>query len=360
MSAALTGAAMVLMWLGELITEQNVGNGISILITAGIISGLPGIIGGLLSTVINENEKWVIFGKTLPIDRVGLTYVGIIVAVTILVTVFVVYLNEAQRRVTVSYAKRVQGNRSYGGVSTTLPIKLITAGVIPIIFAVAFLSIPQFAGQLMNGSDKYRELGTSLTRVFSHPSSEYLQQIFRPTTTQYLNFGPVSDLSTATQTHKFSLEPVIYPFVYVTLVVVFTYFYTSVMFNAKEISENLQKQGGFIGEIRPGVQTQNYLRKVVSRLTLFGSMALGFLALMPIVAQVLLKTDQIAIGGTSILILVSVSLETLRQIESKALMVTYDDYSTIGIGKNSLDMEDSSKKSGKRKFTFLRKKQKTA
>lgn len=358
MSAALTGASMILMWLGELITEQNVGNGISILITAGIISRLPAIIGGLLNTVINEKEKWVIFGKTLPIDKVGLMYVAIIVAVTVLVTIFVVYLNEAQRKVTVSYAKRVQGNRSYGGVTTTLPIKLITAGVIPIIFAVAFLSIPQFAGQLMKGSAKYADLGTSLTRVFSNPTSTYLQQIFHPTTTKYLNFGPVADLSTATQSHKFSLEPLIYPVVYVTLVVVFTYFYTSVMFNAKEIAENLQKQGGFIEEIRPGAQTETYLTKVVSRLTLFGSISLGFLALMPIVAQVFLKTDQIAIGGTSILILVSVSLETLRQIESKSLMITYDDYSTIGIGKDS--EEDNTKKPRKRRFVFLKKKQKTA
>ena len=331
MVAALTGAAMILMWLGELVTEQNVGNGISLLITVGIISGLPGIIGTLLSSVVTESEKWVIFGRTLPIDRTGLMYVSIIALVTLLVTIFVVYLNEAQRRVTISYAKRVQGNRSYGGVTTILPIKLITAGVVPIIFAVAFLSIPQFAGQLMSSSNRWGELGADLSRVFQNPSSVYLQEVFTPSTTQILNFNPTTDPTTNSVTYGYSLEPLIYPALYVLLVVVFTYFYTSVMFNSKEISENLQKQGGFVADVRPGQQTERYLGSIVNRLTLFGSISLGFLALMPILAQIWLKTDQIAVGGTSILIMVSVALETLRQVESKALMVTYDDYSTIGI-----------------------------
>lgn len=336
MVAALSGAAMVLMWLGELITEQNIGNGISILITAGIVSGLPSIMGSLLSTVINQDEKWVLFGKTLPIDQTGLWYVLAILAATLIITVFVVYLNEAQRRITVSYAKRVQGNRTYGGVTTVLPIKLITAGVIPIIFAVAFLSIPQFAGQLMSGSDRYADLGANLTRIFNNPSAAYLAEIQNPATTEYLNFGTVPDdsLTGIPGQPEFSLEPLIYPVAYIVLVVVFTYFYTSIMFNAKEISENLQKQGGFVSDIRPGAQTEKYLSGVVNRLTLFGSMALGFLALTPILAQIWLKTDQIAVGGTSILILVSVALETLRQLESKALMVTYDDYSEIGLVDN--------------------------
>lgn len=337
MVAALTGASMILMWLGELITEQNVGNGISILITVGIISGLPGIIGSLLTSVITETEKWVIWGKTLPIDRVGLLYVGAITLVTLLVTVFVVYLNEAQRRIKISYAKRVQGSRSYGGITSILPIKLITAGVIPIIFAVAFLSIPQFAGQIMSGSENRVELGTTLTRVFSNPSSQYLSEIQNPVNTEYLNFGSkivgTAEQGNLTTIPEFSLEPLVYPAIYILLVIVFTYFYTSVMFNAKEISENLQKQGGFVADVRPGAQTEKYLTTVVSRLTLFGSISLGLLALMPIVGQILLKTDQIAVGGTSILILVSVALETLRQVESKALMVTYDDYSAIGVGE---------------------------
>jgi preprotein translocase subunit SecY len=336
MVAALTGAAMILMWLGELITEQNIGNGISILITVGIISGLPGIIGGLLNSVIDQQDKWVIWGQTLPIDKVGLLYVSIILLVTLLTTVFVVYLNEAQRRVKISYAKRVQGNRAYGGISSVLPIKLITAGVIPIIFAVAFLSIPQFAGQLLQNNEKYSTLGQNLNRIFQNPTSQYLNEIQFPQTTQYLNFGtavnPNSGESLA-GIPEWSLEPLIYPVLYVFLVIVFTYFYTSVMFNAKEISENLQKQGGYIENIRPGQQTESYLTSVVTRLTLFGSISLGLLALTPILAQIWLRTDQIAIGGTSILILVSVALETLRKLESQALMVTYDDYSEIGLGE---------------------------
>jgi len=355
MVAALTGASLILMWLGELITEQNIGNGISVLITVGIISGLPGILGGLLNTVISESEKWVIFGKTLPIDTTGLVYVGIITAATLLVTVFVVYLNEAQRKVTISYAKRVQGNRSYGGVLSVLPIKLITAGVIPIIFAVAFLSIPQFAGQLMSGSAKNAQLGANLTRIFNNPSSAYLAEIATPTTTNYLNFDKTVS-ETGAVSYGYSLEPLIYPTIYVLLVIVFTYFYTSVMFNSKEIAENLQKQGGFVADIRPGQQTEQYLTGVVTRLTLFGSLALGFLALTPILAQIWLKTDQIAVGGTSILILVSVALETLRQLESKALMVTYDDYSTIGIGEMTSASGAEAASGARTRFNFFKKK----
>lgn len=357
MVAALTGAAMILMWLGELITEQNIGNGISILITVGIISGLPGIIGGLLNSVIDQQDKWVLWGKTLPIDKVGLLYVSIIMLVTLLITIFVVYLNEAQRRVTISYAKRIQGNRAYGGIFTVLPIKLITAGVIPIIFAVAFLSIPQFAGQLLQNNEKYATLGQNLNRMFQNPTSTYLNEIQFPQTTQYLNFGTAlgQDGAPLVGTPEWSLEPLIYPVLYVFLVIVFTYFYTSVMFNAKEIAENLQKQGGFIDNIRPGMQTEQYLTSVVTRLTLFGSISLGVLALTPILAQIWLRTDQIAIGGTSILILVSVALETLRQVESKALMVTYDDYSEIGIGEMVPASAAESASGAKTRFRFRKK-----
>lgn len=340
MVAALTGGAMILMWLGELITEQNVGNGISILITAGIVSGLPGIVADLVNSVVQQDAKWEIFNKTLPIDKDGLVVVSLILLAVLAMTIFVVYLNEAQRRLTVNYAKRIQGSRSYGGITSVLPIKLITAGVIPIIFAVAFLSIPQFAGQLMGGSAKYADLGANLTRIFNNPTSQYLSQVV---VSRDINM-PLSDGSTFTVPEStfsvadfvsndryYNLEPLIYPAAYVLLVIVFTYFYTSVMFNAKEISESLQKQGGFIDNVRPGLQTERYLSSVVTRLTLFGSIALGFLALTPILGQLWLNTDQIALGGTTVLILVSVALETLRQIESKAMMVTYDDYSEIGI-----------------------------
>lgn len=301
MVATLTGGSMILMWLGELITEQSVGNGISLIITVGIVSSLPKTIGSLLSSVVSNEKKWHIFGKQLPIDTSGLLYGLLIIAIVIVVTVLIVKLNEASRKITINYAKRIQGNRTYGGVTTILPVKLITAGVVPIIFAVAFLSVPSFAGQLMSSSSSARlqSLGESLVRLFQSPSVQSFQQ------------G--------------GWQPYLYPLVYFLLVVVFTFFYTSIAFNAKEIAENLQKQGGFVEGVRAGTQTEKYLSQVVNRLTLFGAIALGLLALLPIMAQMFIKTN-IAIGGTSILILVSVALETLRQIESRALMVTYDQY----------------------------------
>jgi preprotein translocase subunit SecY len=213
----------------------------------------------------------------------------------------------------------------YGGVTTTLPLRLITAGVIPIIFALAFLALPEFVGRLLseNASGSLQQFGENLVTWFQVPTAASL------TTGGWVAW--------------------IYPIAYFLLVFMFTFFYTSVVFNAKEISENLQKQGGFIEGVRPGPQTEKYLMSTVNKLTLFGALALGFLAIMPIFGQALLGTDQIAIGGTSILILVSVALETLRQIESRALMVTYDDY-TIDIS------EKQAKNGNKKRFSLKRQK----
>ncbi len=310
MVCALTGGSMLLMWLGELITERSVGNGISLLITVGIVSRLPSLIVELGQSTVyakgsNPADKIVLFGHDF--SKKGLIIASIIALSVVFVTWAVVKLNEAARRLTVNYAKRVQGNRVYGGVTTVLPVKLITAGVIPIIFAVAFLSVPSFAGQLLaNGAtavsesqSHWQNVGVSLTQLFQNPS--------------------------AASFAAGGWKPWVYPVTYFSLVFVFTYFYTSVTFNAKEIAENLQKQGGFIADVRSGLQTEKYLSKIVNHLTLFGATALGILAVLPIVAQVFLNQN-IAIGGTSILILVSVSLETLRQIESRALMITYDQY----------------------------------
>lgn len=301
MIAALTGGSMILMWLGELITEQSIGNGISLIITVGIVSSLPQTAVSLFNSIVDKSQKWVVFGKELPINKTGLFYAVLILVIVTIVTVLIVKLNEASRKLTVNYAKRIQGNRAYGGVTTILPVKLITAGVVPIIFAVAFLSVPSFAGQLMVGSssERLQGWGSTLVTLFQTPSAQTFQQP--------------------------GWEPFLYPIIYFTLVVVFTFFYTSIAFNATEISENLQKQGGFIEGVRAGKQTEKYLSQVVSRLTLFGAFALGMLALLPIIGQIFLKTN-ITLGGTSILILVSVALETLRQIESRALMVTYDQY----------------------------------
>ena len=327
MVAALTGGSMLLMWLGELVTEQSIGNGISLLITVGIVSGLPSTISNITASVFNHSSKWNVFGHELPISKSALITSLIILASVIVLTWLVVMLNEAARRLTVNYAKRVQGNRTYGGVTTVLPIKLITAGVVPIIFAVAFLSVPSFVGQLLvnNHSARLAELGTHLSTWFQTPSSNTFA--------------------------AGGWEPYIYPVTYFLLVFIFTFFYTSVTFNSKEIAENLQKQGGFIEGVRSGLQTEKYLSKVVNRLTLFGALSLGLLAIVPIVAQVFVSSN-IALGGTSVLILVAVSLETLRAVESRALMVTYDQYSQPDFFHDVDPDEIESPK--KRRFSLLR------
>ena len=335
MVAALTGGAMILMWLGELVTEQGIGNGISILITIGILSSLPGIANQLVAATVTDSAKLEVFGWTLPIDSRGLSVTAVTVGLTIALTVAVVYLNEAQRLVRISYAKRVQGSRSYGGITSVLPIKLIIAGVIPIIFALAFLSIPSFIGQILTSSSNptWAEFGARLVEIFQ-----------QPTAAVYAQGG---------------WQPYLYPVFYFLLVFMFTYFYTGITFNSKEISENLQKQGGFIEDKRPGKETESYLSKIVSRLTLFGALSLGILAIIPFLLLILsvqypslpIPSEQIQLGGTSLLILVAVALETLRQIESKALMLTYDDYGNLP----DVDEETPAKKKNKLKKLFTKK-----
>jgi len=303
MITALTAGSMLLMWIGELMTEQGIGNGISLLIFAGIISQLPTITATIFSSLdvsFGGGIQYSVFGWfTVPVNLTLVMIIGAFLVVSLLLIYFVVKLNEAQRVITVSYAKRVRGNRAYGGVDSVLPIKLIIAGVIPIIFAVAFLSVPSFLGQLMLNTD---------SQLISSWGANLIQW-FQTSGTQ----------GTITQGN-----PWVYPAVYFLLVILFTYFYTGIVFNAKQIAENLQNQGGFIAGIRPGKQTEMYLKKIVSRLNFIGSISLGFLAMTPFIAQALLGTDQLTIGGTGLLIVVSVAIETLRQVESRALMVTYD------------------------------------
>jgi preprotein translocase subunit SecY len=327
MVAALTGASMLLMWLGELVTERSIGNGISLLITVGIVSGMPTTIARFVDEIFKKDATWTIFGHTLHISARGLAYTAGIALAVIVVTWLVVKLNEAARRITINYAKRVQGNRTYGGITTILPVKLISAGVVPIIFAVAFLSVPSFAGQLLAGSDSanLRELGANLVAWFQSPSAQTFAQ--------------------------YGWQAYIYPATYFLLVFLFTFFYTSVTFNSKDIAENLQKQGGFVEGVRSGAQTEKYLSKVSSRLTLFGAFSLSILAIMPIIAQIFFPNANIAFGGTSVLILVSVSLETLRAIESRALMVTYDQYAQPDFFH---EMDDKDVANGKkRRFSLL-------
>jgi len=327
MVGALTGGSMLLMWLGELITERSIGNGISLVITVGIVSGLPSQVAAVYQTAFSKTSTWTIFGHKEHLSAKGAVDGLLILVAVLIVTWLVVKLNEAARRITINYAKRVQGNRTYGGVTTVLPVKLISAGVVPIIFAVAFLSVPSFVGQLLAGahSANLQHIGADLTKWFATPS--------------------------ATTFSTNGADAYIYPATYFLLVFVFTFFYTSVTFNSKEIAENLQKQGGFIEGVRSGIQTEKHLSKIVNRLTLFGALALGLLALGPIVAQIFLPNENIAIGGTSVLILVSVSLETLRAVESRALMVTYDQYAQPDFFHEMEENDVNSAK--KRRFSLM-------
>lgn len=306
---AMTAGAIFLMWLGELMTEQGIGNGISLIIFAGIISQLPTTLTTIVSSLFDTSQGALsVFGWfTLPVNPLVFWIALGISLVSLAVLYLLVKINEAQRVITINYAKRVQGNSSYGGVKSILPVKLIAAGVIPVIFAVAFLSLPAFVGQILkaNGNPAYAEIANNLITWFQTPQPGAF----------------TGDTFSA----------MIYPVAYFVLVILFTYFYTGIVFNANEIAENLQKQGGFIEGVRPGLQTEKYLSRTVNRLILFGSIALGTIAVMPfgaeyIFAQLGVNAANLAIGGTGLLIVVSVGLESLRQINSRALMVTYDDY----------------------------------
>jgi preprotein translocase subunit SecY len=305
---AMTAGSILLMWFGELITEQGIGNGISLVIFAGIISQLPSTLASIGASLFDTSSGSLsVFGWfNLPVNPIAFWVVLGIAAASLAVLYMLVKINEAQRVITINYAKRVQGNSSYGGVKSLLPVKLIAAGVIPVIFAVAFLSLPAFVGQVIKatGNAQYLDLANNLIAWFQAPTA--------------------SSFTSATS--------LIYPICYFVLVIVFTYFYTGIVFNANEIAENLQKQGGFVEGVRPGLQTEKYLSRTVNRLILFGSIALGIIAVMPfgaeyIFAQLGVQANNLAIGGTGLLIVVSVGLESLRQINSRALMVTYDDYS---------------------------------
>ena len=305
---AMTAGSILLMWIGELITEQGIGNGISLIIFAGIVSQLPKTFGSLISSLFDTSSGQLsVFGWfNIPVNPptfwvvVGITLLGLFILY------FLVKINEAQRIITINYAKRVGGNTSYGGIKSILPVKLIAAGVIPVIFAVAFLSLPAFVGQVLKAMPNADQtVADNLVKWFQTP--------------------------TATTFASGDWSMAIYPVLYFLLVIAFTYFYTGIVFNSNEISENLQKQGGFIEGVRPGLQTEKYLNLTVNRLILFGSIALGLIAVMPYVidyvfAQLGINATNLSIGGTGLLIVVTVGLETLRQINSRALMVTYDDY----------------------------------
>ncbi|MBW4061489.1 preprotein translocase subunit SecY [Candidatus Saccharibacteria bacterium] len=277
MIATITGGSMLLMWLGEIITEKGVGNGISLLIFCGIIARLPTSAGQFFSLASGDTSK--LF--TLIFYIVGI----------LAVIAFVVLLNEGTRNIPVSYAKRTRGDRVYAGVDTHLPLRVITAGVIPIIFALAFLSVPGLLGQVLTNAKTpwVANLAHNLTTWFASGS-------------------------------------LIYSISYFVLVVGFTFFYTSVVFNSKDIAENLQKQGGFIPGIRPGIQTAQYLKRVINRITLAGAIGLGIIAILPFIIEAFTKSQVLTFGGTSLLIVVSVALETLKQVEAQVITTSYEQY----------------------------------
>ena len=308
---AMTAGSVILMWMGELITEQGIGNGISTLIVASIVSQLPNTMATLGASLTDTSNGMLnLFGIDLPLNPTTFWIVLGFAIAMLVVIYFLVKLNEAQRIITVNYAKRVHGNSSYGGIKSILPIKIIAAGVIPVIFATAFLSLPALIGQVMTTVNPENGAGAWLVQTFSAPSAN--------------NFAVMYPDGITGQWF-------VYPAMYFLLVFVFTYFYTSIIFNTKEIADNLQKQGGFIEGVRPGIQTAEYLSKVVNRLDLFGALALGLVAMLPFITDYIFialtgAPIGLSISGTGLLIIVTVALENLRSIDSRALMITYDDF----------------------------------
>lgn len=309
---AMVAGSIILMWFGELMTEQGIGNGISLIIFTSIISQLPTTLASLGSALFDTSAGTLsLFGWiNLPVNP-AMFWIILIFAIAILVVIyFLVKLNEAQRVITINYAKRVHGNSAYGGIKSILPLKLIAAGVVPVIFATAFLSLPALLGQFIQTVNPEGTFGTTLMTLFTAPSASNFSAMYPDGITAQWFF---------------------YPTVYFLLVVMFTYFYTGIIFNTKEIADNLQKQGAFIEGVRPGLQTAEYLGKTINRLNLFGALALGLIAMLPFLTDYIFiivagAPMGLSLSGTGLLIVVTVALENIRQLQSRALMVTYDDY----------------------------------
>jgi preprotein translocase subunit SecY len=283
---ALTAGSAFLMWIGERITENGVGNGISIVLMVNILSSIPSDITGLFEMFVQ--------GKT--IARGALAAI-IILAVILVTVVLVILLNDAQRRIPVQYAKKMQGRKMMGGQSTFIPLKINTAGVIPVIFASSLMSIPQI---IISFS------GASLTGV------------------------PATIVGMLSQGNWFNFSNPIYSIgliLYIALIIFFAYFYTSITFNPIEVADNMKKQGGFIPGIRPGKPTQDYLEKVLGYLIFLGAAGLIIVVLVPIFFNGVFGAS-VSFGGTSIIIIVGVILETLKQIESQMLVRNYKGFLT--------------------------------
>ncbi len=269
-----TAGTIFLMWLGELITEKKLGNGVSVMIFAGIVAGMPALISQIISTFDTANLGQYIM------------YIGL----TILTIIGVVFVSEGQRIIPISYARRTRsgGGGGTGNARTHLPIKVNQAGVIPIIFAVSLVTFPTLIGSALQASSNagLASFGEKMAQIFANG----------------LFYGSL----------------------YFGLVVLFTYFYTAVIFDPEKIAKNLQKQGGYIDGVRPGQETVDYLGRIVSRITLAGAIFLGLVAILPLMAGFLTGNTSLAIGGTSVLIVVSVVIELVKQIDAQLVMHNYE------------------------------------
>lgn len=267
-----TAGSMLLVWIGNLISKQKIGNGISLIIFAGIVSSLPQDI----QTAIAAYDPTVL-----------VTYAAFLV-LSLIIIAAVVFVTEGERKVQVSYAKRVRGNKMFGGVATYLPLRVNQAGVMPIIFAISLMLFPQF----------FAQIASAFSPDYGAKINEWVSYIFN--------------------------SQLIYGACYFVLVVAFTFFYTMVTFDPKEISKNLQQAGGFIPGIRPGEPTTIFLSRLLNRITFFGAVFLGLVAILPNITQGITGIERLSIGGTALLIVVSVALETMKQIDSQLIVREYD------------------------------------
>ncbi len=285
--AFVAGSAFV-MWLGEQITEFGIGNGISIILFAGIVSRGPSMVYGIIQGV----QNWAAGADPGSSSVLAPWFIPIIVIGLLLLTALVVFIDNAERRIPVQYAKRVVGRKMYGGQSTHIPIKVNMSGVLPIIFAQAIASIPATIGSFV-------------------PSAQ-------TEGTGWYNF-----------LHFFRTTGLPYGIVYFLLIIAFSYFYNTIQFNPVEVANNLKKNGGFVPGFRPGKPTSDFLSRVISRLTLFGALYLAVVALLPTITGNILSAfgssagGSLAIGGTSIIIVVGVALETVKALEAQLMMRHY-------------------------------------
>ena len=272
---SMTAGTMLLTWMGELITEMGIGNGVSIIIFGGIVANLPGTIGRL-------------FGDSVSRDIIGIFTFAAIALITV---VGIVLVNEGQRRIPVQHAKRIRGNRMYGGTTTFIPLKVNSAGMIPLIFAVSIMVFPGMIANFLQASSRegVRDLAGWVTRFFNPNSFQY-------------------------------------NLLYFLMVVGFTYFYTMVVFQQQRIPENLQRQGAFIRGVRPGRQTAIYLQRVLNRITLVGALFLGLVAILPFLAAQLTGINTLLLSATSLLIVVGVAIDTMRQLEAQLMMRNYEGF----------------------------------